>query len=88
MLFKQVQRVTSAEKIFWGKVHFKSPQLSVLLDFKLPDLPTLTVSSRDSLFGGINSRDSLFGGINSRSHDLASISHGESDNLEIAKQFM
>jgi len=77
MLFKQVQRVISAEKTFWGKVHFKSPQLSVLLDFKLPDLPTLTVSSRDSLFGGINSR----------SHDLASISHGESENLEIAKQF-
>ena len=77
MLFEQVQRVISAVKIFWGKVHFKSPQLSVLLDFKLPDLPTLTVSSRDSLFGGIKSR----------SHDLASISHGESENLEIAKQF-
>ena len=26
-------------------------------------------------------------GINSRSHDLASKSHGESENLEIAKQF-
>jgi len=26
-------------------------------------------------------------GINSRSHDLASESHGESENLEIAKQF-